>query len=230
MQEAFVMSCFGGGPAQQLAKIDHTYIADLKRFIYTGMFKYNEHTRLKVQQRMNELKLGQGTRYLGVHIRHGDKAKETDTIPVEKYASQTRNFLRGNSSTPSLYQLHSQHTLSELVVRIRRELHAAAEGLHVVYLASDDPSSRSKLQQLLGTDVDVREQPRLNVSSYNSSAVGQSEAATVNLLVDIDILRNAEVFIGTASSNLGRLIFFLRDSKRRSISLDDQGDFLHTPC
>lgn len=230
MQQAFVMSCFGGGPAKQLAGVDRSYIADLKRFIYTSIFNYNNYTKLLVQERMHKLNLDRGTRYLGVHIRRGDKSKESALVPIEKYGAQARTFLAGKNASPTLHQQNISLDLYQVASKIRRELNKASAGLHVVYVASDDPTSRQKLQQQLGSDVDVREQPRLDDTSYNSSAVGQNEAATVNLLTDIDILRKSEIFISTASSNLGRLVFFLRDAKSRSISLDDQGDFLHTPC
>eukprot|EP00746_Dinoflagellata_sp_MGD_P145960 gnl/MRDRNA2_/MRDRNA2_78520_c0_seq1.p1 gnl/MRDRNA2_/MRDRNA2_78520_c0~~gnl/MRDRNA2_/MRDRNA2_78520_c0_seq1.p1 ORF type:complete len:774 (+),score=140.16 gnl/MRDRNA2_/MRDRNA2_78520_c0_seq1:138-2459(+) len=230
MQEAFVMPCFGGGPAKQLADVDRTYITDFKRFIYDSIFKYNEYTKTVVQERVRALNLDQGTRYLGVHVRHGDKGQETALVPVEKYAAQAQTFLAGKKSSLALYQQNDSLDLHKLAGDVRQELDKTPTGLRVVFVASDDSTIRQQLQQQLGSEVDVREQPRLDVASYNFSAVGQNEAATLNLLTDIEILRSAEVFISTASSNLARLVFFLRDSKHRSISLDDQGDFLHTPC
>merc|ERR1719265_988067 len=103
--------------------------------------------------------------------------KEAAQVPLDKYVTEISSFLgRVNTSALQLYQLQEQ-TVTHIADKIQRELRRAPEGLNVVYIATDDPTMRKKLQQRLGPSVDIREQPRLDDAKYNSSAVGQSETA-----------------------------------------------------
>jgi len=48
----------------------------------------------------------------------------------------------------------------------------------------------------------------------------------MTLLADIEAMRRATVFVGTASSNIGRLVYYLRPRGSATISVDDEGDWL----
>jgi len=71
-------------------------------------------------------------------------------------------------------------------------------------------------------------QPRLDDAAYHFTAIydASNTRAMLVLLTDLEGLRRSSVFIGTASSNMGRLVYFLRGPHLPTISLDDDGDFL----
>merc|ERR1719414_949089 len=91
--------------------------------------------------------------------------------------------------------------------------------IRLVYLASDDPLASQQIQSALGDHAHVIEQPRVNETGYTSRGYAD-EGDLMTVLIDVEALRRATVFIGTASSNIGRLVYFLRDKGSPSVSLD----------
>jgi hypothetical protein len=99
---------------------------------------------------------------------------------------------------------------------IQKELDAT--GLTSVYVASDDPDAADRLKDMLGSKVTIWQQ-------YTKSSESRSyddEGAVLDFLTDVEALRRARVFIGTQSSNTGRLIYYGRSDGEKSISLDGE--------
>jgi hypothetical protein len=104
-----------------------------------------------------------------------------------------------------------------------------AIGAKTVFLASDDASELAKLRFHIRTDIQVVEQPRLPAKTYAERGALRHSAEQV-LINDIMLLIRADAYVGTASSNLDRFIWFQRDPAAQSISLDDGGDYLYRNC
>jgi len=99
----------------------------------------------------------------------------------------------------------------------------------LVFVASDDKTEHGKLQGILGSSFHVVQQPRLEDYFYQFRTYHHNTKANFNLLVDLELLVKSDAFVGTASSNLGRFVYFLRGSRDPSTSVDDSGDFLFRP-
>jgi len=184
---------------------DRALLVDLKRFLYRHLFRFTDSAQTIVNSRARALGLA-GHRFVGVHIRRGDRYRPETAIPIERFADAVRRrCIQANTTT--------------------------------VFLATDASKEQATLQKALGPNFRVLEQTRLSDDHYavrGDSArlqpplpkVVEAEAA---LLTDVSLLVRADAFIGTASSNVGRLVFFLRDQALPAESLDDGGDFLHEP-
>lgn len=99
-------------------------------------------------------------------------------------------------------------------------------GLNVVYIATDDPNVVGEAQQMLAGNIAVVNLP---ASGADSRGFYDDPASVFSLLTDITALQHAKVFIGTSTSGFGRLVYWLRDEDRVSISVDGTNDFLTTP-
>jgi len=89
-----------------------------------------------------------------------------------------------------------------------------------VFLATDDSEAKSKLQHALGSGyAAISQQPFLSQEAYTTRLYSDEEAVFA-VMADIESLRRADLFIGTSSSNMGRLIWLLRDQSKESFSLD----------
>jgi len=181
---------------------NHTEVAFLKRFIYKKLFQFTNKMESAISHRSRTHGLD-GQFYIGVHIRRGDRFKEANHILISSYAVAVRRLsARVNSSK--------------------------------VFLASDDSTVSVDIKRLLGQHYQVSEQPRLPVDRYtvrgDEARVWPPSArvleAEENVLVDVALLARSTAFIGTASSNVGRLVYFMREPNSLSISLDNSGDFM----
>jgi len=180
---------------QELSKNHPDYVVQAKRDIYKAHYKYNQQTAAHIEEALKKKNLPK--EFYGVHIRTGDKARETSdhaTKGVEGYANEI--------------------------------LKKKDEGIRTVWLATVDPDVEQQLQKALGSEYDIK---------VLSSGDGQWERTPgdtyeagsekmFNLLTDVEALRRSSHFIGTASSNMGRLVYFLREEKSTAVSLDE--DFL----
>jgi hypothetical protein len=191
----------------KLAEVDHHYMASLKRFLVPVAFTMNAQTAHRVSETLSHsfsLKPGSSQevpKYLGVHVRHGDKGVETGLFNEDQYAGMIRPYL---------------HLFN----------------LSLVYVASDDPDSASILRDKLDRAENlahVVEQQRLEDKEYEWREVYKNDTALLALLVDIEALRRSEIFLGTASSNIGRLVYILRDRAHYCFSYDEDNDFLIVP-
>jgi len=124
--------------------------------------------------------------YLGVHIRRGDKVKaptkEADTIEMHRYVS-----LACRLGVPS-----------------RR-----------VFLATDDINSIDEFRMTCPSDWLIYTRCRQDSQghlqrTFNYLPADSRFSMTLDLIVDIHLLAKADIFLGTFSSNIGRLIHLLR--------------------
>lgn len=178
---------------------DHEQVADIKRYLYHKLFALQADTQMLVDEGLRTMGLA-GSTYVGVHIRRGDKAQEVAPVPIEKYAAAVATFC------------------SEV-------------GASTVFLASDDDQARGALQEQLGSSLAVVEQARLPAADYSfrgraSRAVSPGygvEDEEKAVLIDVTALARAAAFVGTASSNIDRWVYFLRDGSAPAVSLDEGG-------
>jgi hypothetical protein len=102
-------------------------------------------------------------------------------------------------------------------------------GTQKILLATDDGSVFSEFRELLAKDLQVVEQPRLSAATYAERGNLKMKTELV-LLMDLTLLVWSVAYVGTASSNLDRFVWFQRDPASQSISLDDGGNFLYRSC
>jgi len=136
--------------------------------------------------------------YVGVHIRRADKVFESLTF--RKTTAFADNALR----------------ICQVI------------GCAKIFVASDSESERPLMAEYIAkynASVQVVEQPRMPPETYAQRGNLTKDAAAA-LMVDIMLLIRATAYVGTASSNVDRFIWFQRDPASQSVSLDDFGSFL----
>mmetsp|Transcript_111539 Transcript_111539/g.197566 ORF Transcript_111539/g.197566 Transcript_111539/m.197566 type:complete len:374 (-) Transcript_111539:13-1134(-) len=177
---------------------DHAKMADVKRFLYQKLFTLKPDAKMAVDAGLQSL--GLSGSYIGVHVRRGDKSQEVPMVPLERF-------------TAAIQDMHS--TL----------------GTSTIFLATDDATVHSALQQQLGSSYTIVEQKRLPDEAYQLRGDASrsmvppfgEEEEEKSVLTDVAALVGAAGFIGTASSNIDRLVYFQRDSSLPSMSLDEGG-------
>lgn len=182
------------------------YTFDLMHFLYTNLYQYSKGTMVRVNRTLGRLAK---VNYIGVHIRHGDKWKETAPIATEKYGNEIIDHSDLFKSLDTI--------ISSGIQNLRKTL--LDHNIWTIYVASDDPTAHVTLKHKLGS----------NYTFIHTQKAGRNygdDADMISLLTDIEALRRANFFIGTASSNMGRLIYYLRGRAEHSVSLDG-GGFLH---
>jgi len=92
---------------------------------------------------------------------------------------------------------------------------------HSVYIASDDSSAGDLVRALLNKD-GLMYTVCFDFDSLSDQRNYTNEASQIALLADFEGLRTARVFIGTQSSNMGRIAFYARGIKKVSQSLDGE--------
>jgi hypothetical protein len=136
--------------------------------------------------------------YVGVHIRREDKVLETHfSRTTEDFADNAWRLCKGI-------------------------------GCRKIFIGSDSAQERPRLAELIArynASIQVVEQPRLAQETFKQRS-NLSKDAGVALIVDMLLLIRATAFVGTASSNVDRFVWFQRDPGTQSVSLDDFGDFL----
>jgi len=165
-------------------------LTHMKQLLYQQLFTFNDETSRAVASTLRDAGLDDGLRYVGVHIRRGDK-KASRGFDMSRYA-----------------------------IAVSEELEKRS--LSVVFVASDDEHAGSELASELAL------QPAPTViqlySDASSSRTYDDSAGLLALLTDIAALRDAEVFVGTHLSYVGRLAYFLRGPEAASRSVS--GDWL----
>lgn len=211
---------FAGFGGMLAALADRRAVDDLKHFIYPYLFTPSNRTRDQVEDSLSALGVHRGERYIGVHIRRGDKVQEEDNVPTSTYSD-------------AVHEHAASMALTERVATVGRAIRDLLETHHLgtVYVASDDPTARDELQEQLGSGVKVLEQPRDEPEETYAEREYEAmqRSSFRQILVDIEALRRAEVFVGTVSSNFGRLVYFLRDQNSTSVGVDAQSDWLSRP-
>jgi hypothetical protein len=184
--------------SQLLAKQQRVYMDYLKRFLYPKVFTLKKSVEEQINRTLLAAFAGlRNIKYIAVHIRHGDKWKEATPLPVTTYAEKVKEYIKKT-------------------------------GIKLVYVASDDVKAAPGMQEALGNEGTVVLQPRLDPEAYSYTSLynATSSAPELCLLTDIMALVRSHVMIGTASSNVGRVVYFLRAPSMITISLDKKGDWL----
>ncbi|KAJ8905068.1 hypothetical protein NDN08_001579 [Rhodosorus marinus] len=155
------------------------------------VWKPNRNIQERTSDAMQRIDL-RPDEFVGLHIRRGDKALEVPLIPLESYAEIVR------MCDPAISKIFLATDDGSIIWELRDLLPEYA-----IYTFAD-PQSTGHLQR-----------------NANEDPMRQTVLSTMSLVAEIDILRQAKYFIGTYSSNIGRLLAVLRDKDiRTSISMD----------
>lgn len=139
---------------------------------------------------------GKGSRFVGVHLRRGDKRSEVRAVEIVKYM---------------------------------RAIDSVSPPGTAVFVSSDDGRALEKMRKVLeeagrpvlslGTAV---HRTGHHQAASNRFPVKKNRPRVEALLAEIHALAHADWFVGTFSSNMGRLVHALRDGfeAETSISVD----------
>jgi hypothetical protein len=182
--------------AAALQRLDYPASLLAARAIGQGIWHHNKETQKRVDALCEKAGLGQKgvTRYVGVHVRRGDKVKEVPNVPLP-------TFLKA--------------------------IDAVAPPEMPVFIASDDGATIRAFKAI--TRRQVLALPSAvhrigHVQQITNRIAPKAKADVVDeLFAEMHALVRAEWFVGTFSSNMGRLVHVLRSqSPETSISLDDR--------
>jgi len=189
-----------------LREAKHDYLLEMKQLLYPHIYHYKKNTSKAISRVFREMGITNETRYIGVHIRRGDKVREAIPVATEVYAAAAVAAAKG------------------LAITIDEAKASKTQAITKIFLATDEPSEIGKFKNAIRDDMEVIVQP--SRTTVNLQSRDYTDAETMySLLSDIEALRRSEVFIGTASSNIGTLVSMMRGN-RPSISLDMGGDWL----
>jgi len=205
-----------GGAVNELRKrnLSADYVDDMWRFIYRKVFTLKMSERDARRRVLESAGLVLDKPFIALHMRRGDKYKEAVIVQSSVYANATKQFL-GPSQRNSRF--------GALLSVLRYEM--AAKQASQVFVSSDDEEAAQEMQRSLGQSAKVICQPRLGNENYYAKRDYDNSTIFLNLLTDLYALSVADAFIGTGSSNIGRLVYFLRQKNATSISLS--GSFLY---
>ncbi|KAA8494866.1 Alpha-(1,6)-fucosyltransferase [Porphyridium purpureum] len=144
--------------------------------------------------------------YMGVHIRRGDKYKDAPYVPIAQYVNAIM-------WAANRYDLRMVYVCSDdfAVINELKDMVRARTAATSLRLAIVDTSQSSR---------EGHEQRLSNNARSQNELVGVE--MTAQLLLELSLLQRASFFVGTFSSNVGRLVVALRDARapQTSISLD----------
>ena len=147
------------------------------------IYVHNEETIKAVNQKKQSLKITQP--YIAVHIRRGDKKSETVPIETIRYIDRIK-------------KLESKITN--------------------IFIASDDYNTVEEFQKNCSKEWTISTlcTPSMqghSQRSFNRLRPADMRDAMIDVFADLDILFKSEIFIGTYSSNVGRLAFLVKESR-----------------
>jgi len=154
-------------------------------------------------------------KYIGVHIRRGDKSKDSEFIAIQKYASAVLFVLKEYESVDGAWRVVLVSDDYNAVVEFGEQLDVLCagqsrycEGVRVIHTVSDTRSGH--VQRVWNNMQRQRQQ--------------QGVESTLQMLFEIELMKNADVLICTLSSNFARLAVALREkaSMHSVLSLDNQ--------
>lgn len=186
-----------GGASLGMAHDIHARMAGgdvrLAREAAARIWTLNGQTRSEVSKIHAHVPVLRG-RYIGAHVRRGDKIREVRPVSLKRYAHAIRCI------HPTL----------------------------PVFVASDEGTSIIRLRAMLAPRP-VFALPRAEgrrghyQREANRRYLKRNRGVVSELLAEIEALRGATWFVGTFSSNLGRLVHVLRNAPpNTSVSLDDR--------
>ncbi|CAM9831289.1 unnamed protein product, partial [Sphacelaria rigidula] len=165
--------------------------------------------------------------FVALHIRRGDKIEKERTrfIEAEDFLSAAVSYLQ-NQTHVAQAQDH------------RQTIAASVDGIQGIWVASDDPNAVGEvravahnyfpnvlLENIVWVGNGVKDGPETPGVTYKTTV--QRYPSFVYMFADLHQLAASEVFVGTFSSNIGRLVYLLRKNNGKdgdsSISLDTQG-------
>mmetsp|Transcript_48416 Transcript_48416/g.149579 ORF Transcript_48416/g.149579 Transcript_48416/m.149579 type:complete len:421 (+) Transcript_48416:99-1361(+) len=195
-------------PSQRHPGISPEFRAWSKRFrhfIYDSVFRIVPTQREKVESWVQQWGPPAGQPYIGVHLRGTDKYTEAPNVSLPLFVEKISAA-------------------------------AAQAETSLVFIASDDQplaeELAAQLKAALPGAVPLMK-PKGEYPVKNGGHPLRREEKTA-LLGELQVLRNSTIFIGTASSNVGRLVYFLREPQEGddtlSISMDEDGDWFSRFC
>jgi len=198
----------------ELAKTDAQYVENAKRAIYQAHYQYKAGTITHIQDTLKHYGLPE--HYIGVEIRHGDKSLEAKPIETEEYAHviQEGKVMQNVSVAVAMAKSAAEHIIAMKSTNIR-----------TVWLATIDPDAETALRDALGAEYVIKSLVHYgHGKDWNGNAdilYYPGSQHVYDLLTDVEALRRSHTFIATASSNIGRWVYFLREPGSKAISLDE---------
>merc|ERR1712032_128233 len=188
---------------------DEEATADMKRFIYSKLFKFKQEVVEESESMATKLGLD-GVPYVGVHLRRGDKSieLEEDFVSLQSFAEEVEKQCKALKAGGKACQVFVATDRPDLIP----EFKAALPGVNVV------------------TQEDVTPGGMYLVRNGDDDDEASKIASESPFLLDLHMLIKSDVFVGTASSNIGRFVFFNRAKDEPSVSLDDEGSFFKRNC
>lgn len=145
---------------------------------------------------------------------------EAEQVQMEDRGPEDPKALAGTSRRAASQTLEKE-ALYHAVQIIKEK--AYSKRTHKVYVASDDPDAFGVLEKQLGDEFTLVRQPVLDDDSFADRSYGGNDAL-LPLLTDIVALRRSSYMIGTSTSNIGELLFFLRKGEDM-VTLDGNGEW-----
>lgn len=164
--------------------------------ILKHIFKLNKSSLVFINEQKVKMNLPKD--YIGIHIRRGDKitTQEMNDINIDKYISE---ILNNKMISENVYIATDDSTVQNYV-----KLKLNAAGFNVFY------------------NINIT-QCGFVEGVFNKKNIKERYYDTLNTLLDVEILSNSRLFIGTYSSNLSRIIpLMLGFDKCKSLDNDWQ--------
>lgn len=200
----------------ELTKADSNYVEQGKRAIYKAHYKYKDDVKNHIDSALKSYGLPE--KYIGVQIRHGDKQQSawenSEVVQTEDYGTVVKDArIKSGSSAIASAQSAAQQILAM----------KSHNTIRTVWLATIDEDAEATLRKSLGPEYEIKALKE-SAKEWSGNAAQQyypGSEFVYDILTDVEALRRSQVFIGTASSNIGRWVYYLREPGSKSISLDE---------
>lgn len=163
------------------------------------LFRLNEHVKKEVAATKKRIGWKDGVAVLGIHVRHGDSCKvRLHCWPFEMYMEEARR-LRSLYGVSTIYLATDSKAIIE-----KAKKHG--DGWNFLFLDFDrshfDLIAQGKVVSPFGFD---------NPSLDDCHGTGQCDPVSdmFRMMVDLELLRQSNFFIGAFSANGGRLVYEL---------------------
>ena len=167
---------------------------------FKKMYKLSKKTKRIISERRKELRLPH--KYIGIHIRRGDKitSQEMDDLHLDDYIT---TLLQHINICNNIYIATDD---ANCIQYIKQKL--GNQNINIYY------NNRNQCHGF-------------NESEFNHASKSSKYQETINVLFDMEILIHAAFFIGTYTSNLSRVVpFFL--GLNNCVSLDNGWNIINS--